>query len=131
MWLLILCILLAIIMFGTIFYHEYEIDRVDGFSMHPTFKDGQHVVSYRYRGQYLKKGSVYVFLSPDNRYVIKRLDEFFSPSYDTSITLCWFLGDNPSCSYDSRNYGWVNADRILAEVVPHFDKRRMTQHGKG
>jgi hypothetical protein len=117
-------------MFGTIFYHEYEIDGVQGFSMYHTFKDGQIIVSHRYRGEALKKGNVYVLKSPDGSYVIKRLDEFFSPTYDSTITFCWFLGDNPSCSRDSRYYGWVNADDILAEVVPYFDKRRKTQHGK-
>ena len=87
---------------------------VIGDSMYPTYKNGESVRAIRIAYFFpLVVGAVYVFRSPSGDIVIKRLDHL---KWDDP-TMCYFVGDNSSVSYDSRNYGYVYRYHIIGMVL--------------
>jgi SOS-response transcriptional repressor LexA len=75
--------------------------------MAPTLREGQIVVGRR--TSQLEPGDV-VIVSHDGIEKIKRIER-------RQGELIYLLGDNPSASTDSRNFGWVQAQAIVAKVV--------------
>lgn len=57
----------------------------------------------------IRAGEVYVFMH-DGREKIKRVERFA----DGKI---FFIGDNLSHSSDSRHFGWVAKENVLAKVI--------------
>ena len=94
--------------------------RISGNSMYPTFKDGDFLI-----GRYVTKkhkyheGNIYIYTTPQGNTVIKRL------KYIEGNRL-FFLGDNPTDSYDSRHYGWVSKN----DVQLIFFRRLIKEEGK-
>lgn len=83
-----------------------------GNSMYPTLLDGERKHSRRFfkRFDEPKIGRIYVYRDPTGKLVIKRLKMI-------KDDLCYFVGDNPSMSYDSRYYGFINKNRIVALLM--------------
>lgn len=82
--------------------------------MHPTYRDGEIIVGRRiYRKSKLKVGDVIIFKSPteDDRIVIKRIAKIQRGVF------FYCLGDNPDCSYDSRNYGYISSNDLVCRVI--------------
>jgi len=75
--------------------------------MLPSFAPGQFVVA-RFTED-LHAGDV-VIVQHDGLEKIKRIEK-------QQGNLVYLLGDNPSASTDSRNFGWVQANQIIAKVV--------------
>ncbi len=87
--------------------------------MYPTYKDGEYLISMPTSFRSIKEGDVLIFRTPydPKRVVIKRV------SLKSSITKeLFFLGDNPSESYDSRNYGFVPYKYVLGKVTSQRQK---------
>lgn len=85
---------------------------VNGRSMYPTLKEGDKLWSVRSYLCDIQVGDI-VVAKPykcDDRLVIKRV-------YRIDGMMYYLLGDNPSESYDSRNYGWVSKKEIVAKVM--------------
>lgn len=107
---------LIVVLSVVIFLFTFDLVLVEGRSMLPTFKDGDLRLAVTIRSPKKHKfqiGKIYVFKSPydDERWVIKRLINI-----NRSGEL-YFVGDNPSESYDSRDYGFVSPDRVRARVL--------------
>ena len=75
--------------------------------MAPALKPGQLVVG-RYTRD-LRPGDV-VIVSHNGLEKVKRIER-------QQGDLLYLLGDNPGQSTDSRSFGWVQADTIVAKVV--------------
>ena len=106
-------IVLLIVIVAIIVY-LFPLAKVSGCSMYPTLKDGQIVLCSRLPVLFKKfaDNNIYVYHSPmdKNKLVVKRL------AYQSELGLL-FLGDNPNESLDSRFYGGVNAENIVAKVI--------------
>lgn len=112
MWLFIVVLLLIAIIIGIACY-VFPIAIVIGESMNPSFRDGQKILCSRLP-VILKKfneGEVYIYKCPyENKLVIKRLHHRFGDSF-------YFLGDNAPYSVDSRDYGYIKVEDIVAKVI--------------
>lgn len=108
---LMLKLMCLIILIGGLLYYIFPLCIVSGNSMYPNLKEGDILIATRLFN--LKKGSVYIYSREQSpkRYIIKRLDEVLQEKY------CYFLGDNPEESYDSRDYGYIKAERIIAKKL--------------
>ena len=104
----LILIILAII---TKYYLFPNLDIV-GNSMYPTLLDGEKKHSRRFFNTFdtPKIGRIYVYRDPTGKLVIKRLKMI-------KDDLCYFVGDNPSMSYDSRYYGFINRKNIVALLM--------------
>lgn len=108
-----LCIVLFILLvvFNVGYFYKHPLIKVVGDSMYPTFKNGEYLHARRIKSnEDLVRNHVYVFTSPTGEIVIKRL------KFITQHGL-YFIGDNTSCSYDSRSYGYVPRETVIAEVI--------------
>lgn len=81
--------------------------RVEGLSMHPAYPHGKIVVAWRWRRPRI--GDV-VIVRHHRLELIKRVSQLD----DEKVYL---LGDNPEESTDSRHYGWLPRNSIMAVVV--------------
>ena len=90
--------------------------RVEGCSMFPTLHPGDTGIAIKMLPfMELNDGDIYVFQKPNSgEKVIKRLRDVLNID---GGELCYFLGDNPPESFDSRSYGWVKRDRVLYKVI--------------
>lgn len=93
------------------------IVKVDGNSMYPTYKDGNILLAYRIpRNKVLdslevNKVYVYTRVCEGETYcVIKRLTEI-------NKNALFFEGDNKAESIDSRTYGYVSTNRLVAKIL--------------
>lgn len=90
----------------------FKIFKVSGESMLPVLKSGQYILAES--ASYLffepKIGDVAVVQSADGRKIIKRVTAKIEGNY-------FLTGDNYENSYDSRNFGLVNKELILAKVL--------------
>ena len=104
----LILIILAII---TKYYVFPNLDIV-GNSMYPTLLDGEKNHSRRFFNTFdtPKIGRIYVYRDSTGKLVIKRLKMI-------KDDLCYFVGDNPSMSYDSRYYGFINRKNIVALLM--------------
>ena len=110
--------ILILLMIIAVLCYIFPLIEVCGNSMHPTFKDGDVILGCRIFS--LKKKSVYVFHPPvGEKYVIKRLTQV-SPTTNK----LFFEGDNPDHSYDSRMYGYVSRDKVVAKYIFTIHRRK-------
>lgn len=90
----------------------------DGCSMYPTYEDGEIVRGTRIFNRNFKVGDIYVYLRTNEEGetypVVKRLHEV---KKTTNGTFLYFLGDNKDNSIDSRDYGYVEASKIIAKLI--------------
>lgn len=107
---------LTLIIIGIVFY-LFPIARVYGNSMYPFLKEGDILICSRFFSA-LKPNRIYIFKS-NKILAIKRLSFF---SEQNGKTFCYFLGDNPEESYDSRDYGFINAEKIVAQLLWKLSK---------
>lgn len=88
--------------------------KIIGTSMNPTLKDKSIRIAkvYSRHRDSPKIGKIYIYFNPNEEMVIKRLKY-----YDVKTGDCYFLGDNPMYSIDSRHYGFVNERNIIARLL--------------
>lgn len=119
--------LLIAIVVAPVLLYNFPLVRVHDISMFPTYKDGQWLLSRRlkYGGHIsdtIEIGKVYVFLDPhpayDGKMLIKRCVGF-----DTVSGTFIFMGDNREHSRDSRDFGGIDIQNIVAEVL--FSKKEI------
>lgn len=95
----------------------FPLVEVCGDSMNPTYVDGDYVLTKRvFFRKKVKVGDVLIFKCPRDydRLNIKRVDDI---TYVDGKVHYYFLGDNSSDSYDSRNYGFVSKNRVYSKVI--------------
>lgn len=97
----------------------FPLGRIYGTSMYPTYKPNQ-VILLKTKFKLLI-GRCYAYEVVDSqtnevKLVIKRLKEIVD--YEGKKYL-YFLGDNSVDSLDSRHYGYVESDRVIAQVLIH------------
>lgn len=95
------------------------IRQVVGTSMSPTLRAGQIVIATGRFG-YVHAGDI-VIIDHDGREKIKRVSHV---DPDKGI---YVLGDNPGESTDSRSFGWIDHEDIIAKVIR---PRRARPHHK-
>lgn len=112
MGLIIFLIIVAIIVVLAILtLYANPIIEVVGDSMYPTYRNGEYLQSRRVtKTEKLIEGKVYVYKSPTNEVVIKRLQHI------TPYGL-FFVGDNIQCSFDSRSYGYIPRENVIAKII--------------
>jgi signal peptidase I len=93
--------------------------------MFPTYIDDEIIFSTRlFRKRKIKVGDVIVFKHPyeKGRLLIKRVADLY---YDKKGKLqsIYFLGDNSSDSYDSRNFGYVLTKDLVSKVL--FSRKKV------
>lgn len=86
----------------------YFLRRVIGLSMAPMLRPGQLIVATTIFRK-LRPGQV-VVLRKNNRELIKRIERIV----DGKV---YVIGDNPSASTDSRQFGWLDISAVAAVVV--------------
>lgn len=98
--------------------YMHPVCLVCGLSMYPTFDDGSIILTERVDNLEIEEGEVYVFKRPTSDgktiRVIKRVHDI---KFEDGKMLCYILGDNPSMSYDSREYGYINSEEVVAKVT--------------
>lgn len=115
MKIIVAVILFLVIVLGIIYFFPLAV--IDGNSMFPTFRNKGIVLTTRFFNRdKLKIGEVYVYAREDGVeevLVVKRLTRLINiPGLE-----CFFEGDNPTESYDSRHYGFINKENIIAKVI--------------
>lgn len=97
----------------------FPLIQVCGDSMYPTFNDGDIILGCRLC-HHFKKNAVYIYTPPlGEKYVIKRL------TLISDITgKLFFEGDNPDYSYDSRMYGYISRDKVVARYILTIHRRK-------
>ncbi len=114
----IIIILCAIIFLVVRWIYLHPICLVCGLSMYPTFDDGSIILTKRVNNLEIEEGEVYVFkrITPEGKplRVIKRVHDI---KCEDGKMLCYLLGDNRSMSYDSREYGYLNSEDVVAKVI--------------
>lgn len=115
-------IIAVIILLGVSLFYTFPIAKVVGRSMLPTYKEGSLLLTTRlFNRDKLEVGQVYVFRRQDSdgeeHLVVKRLTNNVTVPHSDFNNLCYFEGDNPKESYDSRHYGFINAEDIVAKVL--------------
>lgn len=113
-WLFI--VLIAVVV--AVLCYIFPIIEVCGDSMYPTLKNGDLLLGCRLYT--LKKKAVYVFHPPvGNKYVVKRLTQV------SSVTnKLFFEGDNSDHSFDSRMYGYISRDKVVAKCLFTIYRRK-------
>lgn len=107
----------AIIVLAILSY-IFPVIQVCGTSMLYTFNDGDIILGCRLFT--LEKDAVYVFHPPaGEEYVIKRLTRI-----SETANKLFFEGDNPEHSYDSRMYGYVSRDKVVARYFCTIHRRK-------
>lgn len=120
-----LFIIIGVIVLGICCVYAFPLAKVSGRSMYPTYKDGDLLLTTTlFNRDKLEVGAVYVFKrlkDGEETLVVKRLTDNVKLPHEGLNNLCYFLGDNPEESYDSRHYGFVNAEDIIAKVLWHLN----------
>lgn len=93
--------------------------RVTGTSMEPTLQPGAMLVCLR--GLKPRRGDIAVVRHPDGREIVKRIsagpgDEAM-PGWILGPDQWLVIGDNREASSDSRTFGALTSDQIVARVV--------------
>jgi signal peptidase I len=139
--------LLLLMLVVAMFFYAFRIAKVKGQSMHPTFRDGQWLLIRRHNwpSPPLRVGDIVVFRLDDD-ILVKRIAAMegqvvpelrpmlvFRPSHrrpghwEAAVVpsaplrippgQLYVLGDNPSVSDDSRNFGPVPVSALLGRVL--------------
>ena len=123
--LIVACVLLAIL------YYVFPLIKVIGYSMYPTYFDGEIIVGTRlFRKDKLKVGEVVLYKSPveQDRIVIKRISQILIDGKNRSF---YCLGDNASESYDSRYYGFISSKNLVCKVINQREDANNASNQKG
>lgn len=114
LWIIISLIVIVI----ALLIYAFPLIQVCGESMLPTYRDGDIVLGCRLFT--LTRKSVYVYRPPvGEKYVIKRLTQVSS-----TTNKLFFEGDNPDYSYDSRMYGYISRDKVVAKCIFTIYRRK-------
>lgn len=112
--LVVLVLLVLLVVFPPIF--------VIGDSMHPTYKDHEHLLGFRfYPRKHIKVGMVICY-KHENKAVIKRVQKVRTFSWKSIPPQFYCVGDNAEVSYDSRNYGYVSAADVICVPLDQRSK---------
>lgn len=115
---IILVFSIFLILFIMSWIYNHSICLVCGLSMYPTFDDGSIVMSRRVTALEVAENEVYIFKrvtdEGEEKNIIKRVHHI---TYIGDKKFCYILGDNPPMSCDSRDYGYVSADDVVAKVT--------------
>jgi len=95
---------------------------VSGNSMAPSYRGGDWLIVRNLSGKKhtIKIGAVYLVQDP-NRTGVKLLKRLKESRMEHGIIRCWVEGDNP-LSEDSRSWGWLETDHLIARVVLKYRK---------
>lgn len=95
---------------------------VSGNSMLPDYREGDWLLTRNLSGKEhtLKIGAVYLVQDP-NRPGVKLLKRLKDSRVEHGVIRYWVEGDNPQ-SEDSRSWGWLEKDQLLARVVLKYRK---------
>lgn len=85
----------------------FVIRRVTGESMLPSLHPGRIVVGIR--PGMIRQGDI-VIVSHEGLEKIKRVQQI-------NGLKVYIVGDNPDASTDSRHFGWIRRDQVVARVV--------------
>lgn len=103
---------------GGVIYYIFPLVNVSGYSMFPTYKDDEIILSTRiFRKNKIKVGDVMVFKHPyvKGRLLIKRVASIYRVK--GKVQSIYFLGDNSPDSYDSRNFGFVLEKDLVSKIL--------------
>ncbi len=91
---------------------------VPSMSMHPTLKPGQFILidTWAYRNKEPATGDVVVFLHEVSKQVLVKRISLWPTGEPLQDEKLYLLGDNPSHSRDSRNFGGVSSKEIIGLV---------------
>jgi hypothetical protein len=96
--------------------------------MFPTLKKGDWIVATRISHsemtpeKWQRVVNQVVIAEADGLLQIKRVSQC-EVTENGSIQL-WLLGDNPAASTDSRSYGWVSAEKVMARYLLRYKRGR-------
>ena len=112
--------IMVVVCFVLLIVYSFPLAVVDGDSMYPTLYHGDILLCRRVfikRRRSYSPGEILVFEAPyeDEKYFVIKRVSFFIEQDNTKYL--YFLGDNPSKSYDSRMYGLVDCKEVVATVL--------------
>lgn len=102
-----------------ILIYFFPIVHVIGESMCPTLEDDSYILASRLHS--INEGDIAVFYSEySERYNVKRCaekKEYYNPHTKELQYKYYFLGDNKENSIDSREYGYVDEEHLVAKII--------------
>lgn len=99
----------------------WHLRLVEGDSMLPAYRSGQAIIVSHSRA--FGVGDV-VIVFADNKELIKRV----AKQQNGQV---YVLGDNPTKSRDSRQFGWINDRHVIGKVIwPRKPKRTRARNNK-
>lgn len=112
----VVIVLLIILILVTLIICNFPLAIVEGNSMYPTYKEGSVLLATRlFNIENLKVGDICIYHRGEN-IVIKRITRI-QVDVESNTYSFYFEGDNAENSYDSRHYGYVNEEMIIAKVL--------------
>lgn len=118
---MIVPVLIGVFLSIVILCKTQHLIRVTGDSMYPSYEDGDILFATSFfQAKNLKEGDVMIFRPPTSsseevKFVIKRIHHILITPEGKMFF--YFLGDNPQVSFDSRRYGYVSKDKLVAKVI--------------
>lgn len=93
---------------------------VKGSSMEPIYKEGDRIIAVRYGLLCApRKGDIAIVRDPrDNRLLLKRIGRI-GPDGSFCVS-----GENTAVSTDSREFGMLSRDRIVAKVLWRYHQKK-------
>ena len=92
--------------------------KIDGNSMKPSMNHGDEFIFENYLNQKICLGDILLFSHPyiKAKNLVKRVTKIKEGD------LFFLEGDNPNYSSDSRSFGFIKKDKIIA-INKHYDKQ--------
>ena len=92
--------------------------KIDGDSMNPSMNHGDEFIFEKYLNQKICLGDILLFSHPylKKKNLVKRVTKIKEGD------LFFLEGDNPNYSSDSRSFGFIKKDKIIA-INKHYDKQ--------
>jgi signal peptidase I len=86
-----------------------------GISMQPTLNEGDIILINK--TSKVGMGDIIVLPAPDADYLVVKRICSIRHNIGTDMLEYWLLGDNRDYSHDSRDYGWIEEDKIEGKVT--------------